>query len=112
MTVHLKLGADGKLADTPAETFGIIVPPSSTPLTAPGPVPFTLGHCGLYSGVDVDGHWWDPIGPIDAEHGDGVNAAEGTFAVLDPTHATFQSRGGFAVTLLRRDGPKHLPFCD
>jgi hypothetical protein len=112
VTVHLTAAADGSIEAAPGETFGIILPPESAPLGRPGPIPFSLGHCGLYSGIDVDGSWWDPVGLIDAENGDSVNAAEGTLAFDDPTHATFVSRGGLIVNLERRDGPKHLPFCD
>src|SRR5262245_34449319 len=112
VTIHVIRAQDGSIRGVPTETFGIVVPPSSGPLGRPGPIPFSLGHCGLYSGIDVDGAWWDPVGPIDAEHGDAVNAAEGTLAFVDPAHATFVSRGGLIVSLARRDGPKHLPFCD
>jgi hypothetical protein len=112
VTIHVTTRADGSLGVAPTETFGVVVAPASGPLGRPGPIPFTLGHCGLYSGIDVDGAWWDPVGPIDAENGDAVNAAEGTLAFVDPAHATFVSRGGLVVQLARRDGPKHLPFCD
>jgi hypothetical protein len=111
-TIHLTAAADGSLRAAPGETFGIIVPPTSGQLAGRAPMPFTLGHCGLYSGIDLDGAWWDPIGPIDAENGDAVNAAEGTLAFTGPAQATFVSRGGLTINLARRDGPKHLPFCD
>ena len=112
VTIHVTAAPDGSLRAVQGETFGIILPPASAPLGRQGPIPFTLGHCGIYSGIDVDGAWWDPVGPVDAENGDTVNAAEGTLAFTDPAHATFVSRGGLIVTLARRDGPKHLPFCD
>jgi hypothetical protein len=112
VTIHLTAAADGSVRAMPAETYGIIVPPASGRLAGRAPMPFTLGHCGLYSGIDVDGAWWDPIGAIDAENRDAVNAAEGMLAFVDPGHATFVSRGGLTVNLLRRSGPKHLPFCD
>jgi len=112
VTIHLTAAADGSLRAVPGETFGIIVPPTSELLAGPTVMLLTLGHCGLYSGIDVDGAWWDPIGPIDAENGDTVNATEARLAFVDPAHATFVSRGGLTINLVRRDGPKHLPFCD
>jgi hypothetical protein len=112
VTIHLTAAPDRSLQAVAGETFGIVVPPTSGRHGDRAPMPFMLGHCGLYRGIDLDGAWWDPIGPIDAENGDAVNAAEGTLAFLDPAHATFVSRGGLVVTLARRDGPKHLPFCD
>jgi hypothetical protein len=35
--------------------MGIGVPPASPPDGIAGPREFTLGHCGLLSGIDVDG---------------------------------------------------------
>ena len=78
----------------------------------PAPNRFTLGHCGLWSGIDLGGSWWDPVGPIDWDHPDTINSAEGTIAFNDPDHATFTSKGGLTVRLERRDGGKHFPFCD
>ena len=69
------------------------VPPSSTAgQLAGGPIPYSLGHCGLMSGVDVDGSWWDPVGFVDIDHPDAINAADGTFTPHDTNHATFTSR--------------------
>jgi hypothetical protein len=92
--------------------FGIDLPPSSKPPVQAGPHPFTLGHCGLWSGVDLGGSWWDPAGFVDFDHGDGINAAEGTIVVLDPDHAVFTSNAGLTVELIRRSGQKFLPLCD
>jgi hypothetical protein len=108
--VHITARADGTIEATMGEAMGVAVEPTSGP-AGPGPVPYALGHCGLSSGIDVDGSYWDPIGPIDWEHGDAINSAEGTFAFLDPRHATFTSKGGFVVALQRHEGAKLLPFC-
>lgn len=93
------------------EIFGISLAPSSAVPLPLIPQPFSLGHCGLWSGVDVGGSWWDPVGLIDSDHGDAINAADGTFAPVGPDRATFTSNGGFVVQLVRRDGDKFLPFC-
>lgn len=102
---------DGELRAEPGEAFTVRVAPQSPPHALAGPVPYTLGHCGLGSGIDLDGSWWDPVGLVDGDHGDAINAAEGTFVAIDQSHATFTSQGGFTVSLLRRVGEKHLPLC-
>jgi hypothetical protein len=101
----------GELRAERGEAFMVRVAPQSPPQALAGPVPFSLGHCGVGSGIDVDGSWWDPVGFVDGSHGDAINAAEGTFVATDQSHATFTSQGGFTVNLLRRVGEKHLPLC-
>ena len=32
-------------------------------------MPFDLGHCGLYSPVDLDGSLWEPVGGVDPRGG-------------------------------------------
>ena len=91
--------------------FANAFPPSSTPPLTPGPQPYQLGHCGLWSGIDTGGSWWDPVGQVDADHPDTINAAAGTLNVIDAEHATFVSTGGLVVQLLRHHGPKTLPPC-
>ncbi|MBA2374280.1 MAG: hypothetical protein H0V74_08795 [Chloroflexi bacterium] len=110
VAVHLELGAG--LAPTRNTAFGVLVAPSSARVVGGGPFEFSLGHCGLSSGIDLDGAWWDPVGPVAAEHSDSINAAKGTISVADLGRATFRSDGGLIVQLVRRDGPKFLPMCD
>lgn len=103
---------DGVLGIAEAEAFTVRVDPSSVRGQLTGePIPFSLGHCGLGSGVDVDGSWWDPIGFVDSDHSDAINAADGIFAPVDPNRAVFTTPGGLSVELQRRAGPKHLPLC-
>ena len=103
---------DGTMTTSPGEFFGVAVPPSSTAgQLGAEPIPHTLGHCGLMSGVDVDGSWWDPVGFVDIDHGDAINAASGMFAPIDVNHASFTTDDGFSVYLVRRFGNKHLPMC-
>ena len=111
LSFHIKV-TNGTLEAQRQEAFGVQVQPTSRPPVPSGPQPFTLGHCGLWSGIDHGGSWWDPVGLIDYDHGDAINAAEGTIAPIGPDGAVFTSRNGFVVKLLRRNGPKHLPFCD
>ena len=111
IAVMVTLGPDGVLTAERGEAFTIRLDPSSAAGQLTGPIPFSLGHCGLGSGVDVDGSWWDPVGFVNSDHGDSINAADGTFAPTDPNRATFTSDGGLVATLLRRTGPKHLPLC-
>lgn len=93
------------------EAFGIMLAPTTRPPLPIVPQPLALGHCGLWSGIDVGGSWWDPVGAIDGDHGDAINAAEGTFTPVGPGRATFTSKAGLVVQLLRRDGEKYLPLC-
>jgi hypothetical protein len=111
INVHLKVAPDGSFEATRDAAMGVPVEPTSVGPIPVGPIEFTLGHCGVFSGIDLDGHWWDPVGPVPMDSGDSVNATSGVIVVTDPTHATFTSPSGFALQLLRRDGPKLLPFC-
>jgi hypothetical protein len=111
INVHLVVAPDGAFQAVRGEPMGIAVEPSSPPGIAPGPIPFTLGHCGVLSGIDLGGSWWDPVGPVDVESGDAVNATAGVITVTDPDHARFTTPTGFDLALQRRAGPKLLPFC-
>ena len=110
INVHVTALPDGTIEATRGESMGVAVAPAS-PAAAPGPTPFTLGHCGLFSGIDIDGSYWVPVGLVDYDHPDAINAASGVFAPTDPDHATFTSTGGLVVTLQRHPGAKLLPLC-
>jgi hypothetical protein len=84
--------------------------PGSGPAGAQA-VRIQLGHCGLASGIDIDGSFWDPIGFVGG-HPDAVNAAEALVTFTTPTSARLATEGGLVVDLLRHTGPKHLPGCD
>jgi len=101
----------GKLTIERQDAFLMALEPTSQPPLNPGVRRFTLGHCGLWSGIDVGGSWWDPIGLIDGDHPAAINSADGTLAILDLDRATFTSDTGFTVQLVRRDGPKGFPGC-
>ena len=108
---HIKV-TNGNLDAQRQEASGVVLPPTSRPPVPGGPQPFALGHCGLWSGIDHGGSWWDPVGRIDYDHGDAINAAEGTISPVGQDRAIFTSKAGFTVQLVRRNGPKFLPFCD
>jgi hypothetical protein len=101
----------GKLTIDRQDAFLMALEPVSQPPLSPGVHRFTLGHCGLWSGIDIGGSWWDPIGMIDGDHPAAINSADGTLAILDLDRATFTSDTGFTVQLVRRDGPKGFPGC-
>lgn len=105
---------EGKAADvTPVDLFDstVAVQPSSLRLAA-SVVPFSLGHCGIWSGIDVDGSFWDPVGFVNSAHPDVINSAPGTFALTSATTATLRTNGGLTVQLARHPGPKYLQGCD
>ncbi len=111
--VHVRAAPGGGAIEVvPQEIFGSVLEPTSAKAAMSGARPFTLGHCGLWSGIDLGGSWWDPVGLIDFNQGDAINSAEGTIAFNDPDHATFTSKGGLTVQLQRRVGDKYLPTCD
>ena len=97
--------------DAGMDTESVVVLPASA-RTGEGARAFTLGHCGLGSPIDVDGSLWDAIGAIDSRHLAAINAAPGQFSLTGESTARFQSDSGFAVNLLRRDGPKSYRLCD
>ena len=107
---HVKV-TNGNLDAQRQETLGVQLLPTTRPPVPGGPQPFTLGHCGLWSGIDHGGSWWDPVGLVDYDHGDAINAAEGTIAPVGQDRAVFTSGNGFVVQLVRRTGPKFLPLC-
>jgi hypothetical protein len=113
LSYHVTAAGDGaRLAFQRQDAFGVLVRPTSQPPAVAGPRPFTLGHCGLSSGIDVGGIWWVPIGQVDAEHPDTINSAKGTFTIIDPGRATFRSEGGLTVQLARHPREQFLPLCD
>lgn len=111
INVHLKVAADGSFQADREAAMGIGVPPASPPDGIAGPREFTLGHCGVFSGIDVDGSYWDLVGPISFDSGEAINATTGILNLTDPDHGTFSAPGGFSVQLIRHIGPKLLPMC-
>jgi hypothetical protein len=111
INVHLTVAPDGSFQAERQEAMGVAVPPASPPDGIAGPREFTLGHCGVFSGIDVDGSYWDLVGPISFDSGEAINATTGILNLTDPDHGTFSAPGGFSVQLIRHVGPKLLPMC-
>ncbi len=111
LSYHVTVSGGAELTIERQDAFGVLLGPQSQPPVTAGARPFSLGHCGLWSGIDAFGSWWDPVGPVDGDHPDAINAAEGTLTIQDPDHATFTSRGGLTVQLVRHEGEKYLPLC-
>jgi hypothetical protein len=104
-------------ADVPTVS---IDPESAAGLVVGSPVEYSLGHCGLWSPVDLDGSLWQPVGgseadgqPIasDAALGELINATPGTFVLVTPDSATFSSASGVVVAFARAPGALDYPLC-
>jgi hypothetical protein len=112
LSYHVTVAGEGaEIRMERQDAFGVLLGPTSQPPVTAGARPYSLGHCGVWSGIDAGGSWWDPVGPVDGDHPDAINAADGTLTVLDPDHATFTSKGGLTVQLVRHEGAKYLPLC-
>jgi hypothetical protein len=92
------------------DAFLIAVTPESARLNG-FVAPYQLQHCGIFSGIDVDSSFWDPVGVIDVIHTDAINSADGIFTLTSPRTATLRTRGGLSLDLIRHEGVKHLPGC-
>jgi hypothetical protein len=102
---------DGGLVAEAQETgayFG--VEPRSGPTGLNEPFAFTLGHCGIWSGIDADGSFWDPIGQVDRENPDTINSAAGVMVISTEESATLQT-ARLRLELVRHQGLKYLPAC-
>lgn len=78
---------------------------------AGGEVRMSLGHCGLASGIDADGSFWDPVGRLDWTNGELINATDGRFGLTGPRTARFVTALGLVIDLVRHAGPKYVPPC-
>jgi len=88
-----------------------LIEPASAAVDGPGPFAHELGHCGLLWQVDFDGSFWLPIGQVDGDAADLVNAGSGQMVLLEPNLAQFEADSGFTVQLARFPGPKHVFLC-
>lgn len=129
------VASPGPSASAPA-TFPLpeivaVIPPdiptvSLEPESAPAaieigvPMPFTLGHCGLLSPIDLDGSFWQPVagadadgGPIegDDEIGELINATSGVLTLTTSDEAVFTTTAGSQIQLIRADGAVAYTLC-
>jgi hypothetical protein len=110
MNIHIEVdGATVLWEDIPSAI--VQVTPRSPRLAAPT-IEFTLGHCGLASGIDVDGSFWDPVGMIDPDRVDLINAGNARFTLNSPDAAILVTETGAALQLVRHPGSKFMFGCD
>jgi hypothetical protein len=103
----------------PGANGGIVMDPVSARLDHAAPYRFELGHCGLYSPVDLDGSFWDPLDGLTADgaeldlDGDAemINATGGV-AVVMGDEMRFRTASGSVVRFERHVGEKEFPGCD
>jgi hypothetical protein len=90
------------------------------PLVIGTSIPLSLGHCGLFSPVDVDGSLWQPVGGLDAtggaidtdeEIGELINATVGELTIVDEGSAVFRTSTGQLIAMERADGNVDYPLC-
>ena len=109
------------VAVIPADIPTVSIHPESQPRADLYVVmPYTLGHCGLLSPIDLDGSLWQPSsgtnaagGPIasDDEIGELINATSGALDLVDADEATFMTPLGSTVILVRAPDALDYPLC-
>ena len=81
--------------------------------------PLQLAHCGILSGIDFDGSFWDAVGgqsgkdaPLTRDQvGELINSTAGTIELLGPNAALFGTKSGLILGLARHDGQKDFTSC-
>jgi hypothetical protein len=98
---------------------GTILQPRSLPIDEAVAHSFGLGHCGLFSPIDVDGSFWDALdgttangGALDLEaNSEMINATSGVIVVIGD-ELRFRTDSGSVVRFERHAGEKEFPGCD
>jgi hypothetical protein len=88
-----------------------LLAPKSPRVSGVGPFPFELGHCGISHVVDFDGSFWIPVGQVDGDAPEAINAGSGHIRIVGSDRAQYLGPG-LLVTLARFPGPKHFWLCD
>jgi hypothetical protein len=81
-----------------------------------------LGHCGLYSPIDLDGSLWQADGGVtpsggpiaeddDAVIGELINATPGVFVIVSEDAAHFTTVTGTILSFARAPGALEYPLC-
>ena len=107
--IEALVGSGGDLVSARETDSYVSVEPSSGPAPVGEPFRMELGHCGIFSGIDADGSYWDPVGQIDPESPDTINAAPGRMLITGDT-AVLET-DSLRLDLVRHDGVKYLPLC-
>jgi hypothetical protein len=107
----------------PADIPTVSVEPESVESLLVGqPVDYTLGHCGLWSPVDLDGSLWQAVGGVKADGsaivegddeaiGELINATPGVFVLVEEDRAHFTTALGSILELVRAPGAVDYPLC-
>jgi len=103
----------------PGPGDGTIFDPVSARIEPATSYRYSLGHCGLFSPVDLDGSFWDPIdgvtsggAPLDLDADtEMINATAGAVVVIGQ-EARFRTEAGAIVRFARHEGAKEFPGCD
>jgi hypothetical protein len=99
-----------------------VEPESIDELEIGEPIEHSLGHCGLWSPVDLDGSLWQPVGGTkpdgsaivegdDAAIGELINATPGVFVIVAEDRAHFTTATGSILEFLRAPGALSYPLC-
>ncbi len=105
----------------PSELPTVSIEPTSEAGWAVGVAqPYSLGHCGILSPVDLDGSLWEPLGGTDAaggpidrdrEVGELINATSGTLELTTQDSAVFLSDSGQRLYFGRAAGALDYFLC-
>jgi hypothetical protein len=109
--VIMGIVGDGLAAADAGDPVFIELTARSASGAGPGPHPFTLGHCGVFSPIDFDGSFWDAVGRVDLGADAAINSADGTLRLTSPTTAQFATPRGFRLDLVRHSGAKAFRGC-
>jgi hypothetical protein len=111
------------VAVIPADIPTVSVEPESVDELEIGqPLDHTLGHCGLWSPIDLDGSLWQAIGGVKADGsaivegddeaiGELINATPGVFVLVAEDRAHFATVTGSILELVRAPGAVDVPLC-
>jgi len=91
-------------------TWSGLLHPLSGRVVGSGPFPFELGHCGISHVIDFDGSFWVPVGQVDGDSPEAVNAASGQMRLLAADRAEYLGPH-LKVTLARYPGQKFFWLC-
>jgi hypothetical protein len=106
----------------PGITTVSVEPASTDDLSIGEAIDLALGHCGLWSPLDLDGSLWQPNGGVtptggpiaeddDATIGELINATPGVFVIVADDIAHWTSATGTIIAFERAPGAVSFPLC-